>query len=343
MAADDLLAWRRRMLLSGGGSADLDWLLEMAGGLSWSALQRLWLRPHRQVVLQRSRMELEAIWRAHLQGNAPLQYLVGCCPWRDMTLAVGPAVLIPRQETELMVELLLQACRPDRLEGNPLERAEDGLPPRPVPALWADLGTGSGCLAIALARAFPGSTGLAVDLSDAALAQAGRNLESLGLNRQVRLLLGSWWAPLQPWWGQLELVVANPPYIPTNVLADLDPVVRDHEPWLALDGGADGLACLRSVIDVAPRALAPGGLLLVEHHHDQSRAVLDLMEAAGLLHPQAHRDLEGVPRFVSASRPLDASGAPSGTPARGRAQAPAGIDSPEALPTPGQGRLNPSP
>lgn len=340
LAADDLLAWRRRLLQSGGRSADLDWLLEMAGGLPWSVLQQLWLRPHYPVVLQCSRIELEAIWRAHLQGNQPLQYLVGCCPWRDMTLAVGPGVLIPRQETELMVELLLQACRPAGLEANPLQKAEDGLPPRPEPALWADLGTGSGCLAIALARAFPESTGLAVDLSGVALAQAVRNLESLGVNRQVRLLRGHWWDPLEPWWGQLDLVVANPPYIPSNVVAALDPVVRDHEPWLALDGGADGLACLRSVIHMAPRALAPGGVLLVEHHHDQSRAVLELMAAAGLRHPQAHRDLEGVPRFVSASRPCDAPGSPSGLRTTG-AQAPTGLVSPEALPTSVQSWLHP--
>ena len=312
VTADTLLAWRRRLLQSGGRSADLDWLLDLAGGLSWSELQQLWLQPEREVVLQRGRSALQAIWSASLQGEGPLQYLVGRSPWRDLTLDVGPGVLIPRQETELLVELLLRTQRRDRLDGNGRIRGEEGLPRRPAPALWADLGTGSGCLAIALARAFPASTGLAVDLCGVALAQAGRNLECLGLSERITLLQGSWWDPLRPWWGQLELVVANPPYIPSSLIPHLDPMVRDHEPRLALDGGADGLACLRSILAEAPRALAPGGLLLVEHHYDQSSAVLALMEQAGLRRPLAHRDLEGVPRFASACRRLNAAEAESG-------------------------------
>ncbi len=308
LTGEALLAWRRRLLRSGGCSADLDWLLDLAAGLSWSELQRLWLQPQRQVVLQRNRSALEAIWRAYLRGDGPLQYLVGRCPWRDLILEVGPGVLIPRQETELLVELLqLTQCAAGPV-GAGLDRAEEALGPPPAPALWADLGTGSGCLAIALARAFPGSKGLAVDVSGAALAQAARNLDSLGLSERVTLLQGSWWDPLQPWWGQLELVVANPPYIPSSVVNQLDPMVRDHEPRLALDGGADGLRSLRAILASAPLALAPGGLLLVEHHHDQSAAVLALMDMAGLRQPRAHRDLEGVPRFASASRTHEAAG-----------------------------------
>lgn len=313
------------MLQSGGRAADLDWLLDLAGGLSWSELQQLWLQPQRQVVLQRHRSALEAIWSAYLQGEGPLQYLVGRSPWRDLTLAVGPGVLIPRQETELLVELLLTTQRRDRLDGNAFVRGQEALPPRPAPALWADLGTGSGCLAIALARAFQASTGLAVDLCGMALAQAGRNFQCLGLRERITLLQGSWWDPLRPWWGQLELVVANPPYIPSSLIPDLDPMVRDHEPRMALDGGADGLACLRAILDQAPRALAPGGLLLVEHHYDQSSAVLALMKQAGLCCSRAHRDLEGVPRFASACRPPSAAEAGSGT-AANEPSASAGID-----------------
>ncbi|MFN7898118.1 MAG: peptide chain release factor N(5)-glutamine methyltransferase [Synechococcaceae cyanobacterium] len=301
VSAEALLAWRRRLLQVGGAGADLDWLLDLAGGLPWSELQGLRLQPQRRVTLQRSLQALEAIWCAHRQGAGPLQYLVGCCPWRDLNLEVGPGVLIPRQETELLVELLLHTQAPAR--GG---TAEDALELRPAPALWADLGTGSGCLAIALARTFPASQGLAVDLSGAALAQARRNLDAQGLTERVSLLRGSWWEPLQPWWGRFELAIANPPYIPSAVVANLDPLVRDHEPRLALDGGADGLTCLRAIVAAAPLALAPGGLLLVEHHHDQSPAVLALMQAAGLHNPQAFRDLEGVRRFAAAIRPPDA-------------------------------------
>lgn len=324
------------MLQSGGRSADLDWLLDLAAGLSWSELQRLWLQPQRQVVLQRDRLALEAIWRAYLRGEGPLQYLVGRSPWRDLILEVGPAVLIPRQETELLVELLLQTQHGAGPIGGGHAWAEEALAPRPAPALWADLGTGSGCLAIALGRAFPRSTGLAVDFSGAALAQAARNLEALGLSGRVTLLQGSWWDPLQPWWGQLDLVVANPPYIPSSVVSQLDPMVRDHEPRLALDGGADGLASLSAILAAAPLALAPGGLLLVEHHHDQSPAVLALMERVGLCQPRAHSDLEGVPRFASASRSHEAPGDGAPTAASGPV-APTGTDPPKALPSSAEG------
>jgi release factor glutamine methyltransferase len=285
--AEALLTWRGQMLAEGGGAADLDWLLDLAGGLTWPDLQALHLHPGRRICLRRSLVELSTVWERHLRTAEPLQYLVGVCPWRDLLLAVGPGVLIPRQETELLVELALELA-----------------PSLPVaePMLWADLGTGSGCLAIALARALPRSRGFAVDASPAALGIAALNLERAGLQERVSLLQSGWWEGLQPWWGQLSLAVANPPYIPTATMATLDPVVRDHEPRLALDGGVDGLDSIRQVVAGAPRALAPGGLLLLEHHHDQSAAVAALLAQSGLVAEGVHRDLEGTLRFASARR-----------------------------------------
>jgi len=358
LTAAELLAWRRSMLvLDGcdvGSAAGLDWLLDLAGGISWPALQALWLHPQRRVQLQTSLQDLEDLWRRHRLDAEPLQYLVGRCPWRDLELAVAPGVLIPRQETEQLLELALTLA-----------------PPAPAgrPLCWADLGTGSGCLAVALARALPHSCGLAVDASAEALRQAAANLQALlpsgsriggpfsaepqttmallpqatvyvqprgavdaepqaaadgepeaGAEPQpperilpgVHLRQGSWWQAIEPWWGQLQLVVSNPPYIPSAVLAGLDPVVRDHEPALALDGGADGLAAIRSIASGATAALAPGGVLLLEHHHDQSETVLALLAAAGLEDCRAHRDLEGVLRFASARRPAEPDGVVAG-------------------------------
>ncbi len=281
------LAWRRQQLALGGRPEDLDWLLDLAGGLPWREQQQLRLHPRKPVELACDLPRLEELWQRHLDTAAPLQYLVGRCPWRDLELAVGPGVLIPRQETEILVELALALTSP-------------------LPGLWADLGTGTGCLALALARAWPGSRGWAVDCSTEALRQAAFNLERGGAGERVQLLEGHWWQPLRPWWGQLELVVSNPPYIPTAVWAALDPLVRDHEPVLALDGGDDGLDALRELARGAPAALAPAGLLLLEHHHDQSDAVMDLLASAGLEQVQHHTDLEGKRRFASARRaPLD--------------------------------------
>jgi release factor glutamine methyltransferase len=119
----------------------------------------------------------------------------------------------------------------------------------------------------------------------------------------VELRQGSWWEPLIDSAGTLNLVVSNPPYIPTAVWAELEAGVRDHEPSLALDGGGDGLDAIRSIAAGAKSHLAPGGWLLLEHHHDQSSAVVALLIAAGLEQVQAHRDLEGVLRFASGRRP----------------------------------------
>lgn len=286
MTAHDLLAWRRQQLAGHARppaelQPSFDWLLDLGAGISWQQLQLLHLQPTQTVILERSLDELAALWQRHLHDGVPLQYLLGLCPWRDLTLQVGPGVLIPRAETELLVELALQ------------------LVPAP-PRRWADLGTGSGALALALARAWPGSEGLAVELSDSARAVAARNLQWAP---QVQLLAGSWWQPLAPWWGQLELVVANPPYIPTAVWAQLEPVVREHEPALALASGTDGLDAIRAIAADATAALAPGGWLLLEHHHDQSAAVLDLLAAAGLVGVEPHRDLEGVWRFACGRAP----------------------------------------
>lgn len=284
----DLLLWRRCQLGFGGRPAELDWLLDLAGGLRWRDLQRLRLEPERVLSLQRPLAELEDLWQRHLSTATPLQYLVGLCPWRDLDLSVAPGVLIPRQETELLVDFALEL-----------------VPTLALPSLtWADLGTGSGCLAVALAAALPpGSRGFAVDCSAPALAQARGNLERAGWASAVELLQGHWWAPLESLWGQLDLVVSNPPYIPSALVAELDPVVRDHEPLLALDGGTDGLEALRLISASAQEALAPGGWLLLEHHHDQGSAVRALLAGAGLVQVASLGDLEGHDRFSRGRRP----------------------------------------
>jgi release factor glutamine methyltransferase len=292
ITGQELLHWRRRQRQRGGTPAELDWLLDLQGGIGRHVLQRLLLHPEEPVELATPLEAIETLWERHHRTGEPLQYLVGLCPWRDLELAVGPGVLIPRQETELLVELA------EALAVSDLKRTG--------PALWADLGTGSGCLAAALARAWPTSRGVAVDVSGDALAVARHNLQNLGLEAQVELLEGNWWEPLQPHWGALELVVANPPYIPDAVWQGLDPVVREHEPRLALSSGADGLEAIRAIAAEANNALAPGGWLLLEHHHDQSTAVLALLERLGLQNVRAHSDLEGQARFASARRSPDA-------------------------------------
>ena len=301
-SGQELLAWRRRQLLRGGRAADFDWLLAMEGNLSWAELQRLRIMPESTAALDSTLLDLESLWSRHLRNHIPLQHLVGRCPWRDFDLQISPAALIPRQETELLIDFALD-CLQDHDEGGCISTG-----------LWADLGTGSGALAVALARALPEWHGHAVDLSTAALALARINLNNLTKSGIWQLHQGSWWDPLAPWWGQFDLVVANPPYIPSQIVEALDPLVRDHEPRLALCGGEDGLESCRTIVERAPLALSPGGWLLLEHHHDQSDQVLGLMGSVGLVSCQPRSDLRGVKRFAIGRRSPDAEAVPRSLP-----------------------------
>jgi len=206
----------------------------------------------------------------------PLAYILGRAEFWSLSLLVTPAVLIPRPETELLVE---QA----------LPRLGDG--PRQV----LDIGTGSGALAIALAHERPECSVTAIDRSTAALAVAADNCRINGVADRIVLADGDL-AALPP--GPFDLIVANPPYIPSGELAALMPEVRDYEPRLALDGGADGLAAYRAITAQAAGVLAPGGWLLMEVGFDQAAAVRALCAAAGLAELFVARDLAGIERVV---------------------------------------------
>lgn len=286
ISGEELHIWRRQQLqINPGAAAGLDWLLEMEGKVPWRDLQASRLHPEQPLTIAQPLLQLANIWCQHIQQQKPLQYLVGRCPWRDLELQVDSTVLIPRQETELLVELAL--CVESEL-------GETGLTP------WADLGCGSGCIAIALARAWPQSQGWAVDISASALKLASINATIHGVAKSINWLQGNWAEPLQFQAGKWQLLISNPPYIPSAVVNQLEPLVRNNEPRLALDGGDDGLDSIKSICKLAPMLLAPGGWLLLEHHHDQSEAVLKLLRHAGLELLEAKSDLEGTLRFAVA-------------------------------------------
>jgi release factor glutamine methyltransferase len=217
--------------------------------------------------------------------------LAGETPWRDLVLAVSPAVLIPRPETELIVDLAAEFV------------ARSPLGPELAAGIWADLGTGSGAIAIALARAFPTAQVLAVDQSAAALAVAADNARRHGVTDRITFYPGSWFDPLAAYRGRLSAVVANPPYIPSALVPALQPEVARHEPVAALDGGPDGLDDLRAIAAQAPEYLVPGGLWLVELMAGQGEAVRDLLAELGCYGGvEICGDLAGRDRFVRAVR-----------------------------------------
>jgi len=234
---------------------EAEWLL---GGLLGVERFALYLEPARRLTEAEAAHYRELIERR--ARREPLQYLLGWEDFHGLRLAVTPDVLVPRPETEGLVEWALEV-----------------LAGRPDPVV-ADLGTGSGAIACAVASALPAAEVLAVELAAGALAVASRNVRELSAN--------------------LDLVVANPPYLPSAVIGSLPPEVSRHEPRAALDGGPDGLAVIRRIVAGAPPLLKPGGWLLMEIGEDQAGPLASLMAAEGFSSIRARRDLNGVERYI---------------------------------------------
>ena len=283
--AKDIFAWRKFLISKGANKEEIDWLLDMGGGLSWSDLQKLYLDQKISINLERSLEELQDIWNLYIEKKRPLQHSIGRIRWREFELEVSADALIPRQETELLVDFALEK----------FDIHSKGV--------WADLGTGSGAIAVALAHSFLSWEGHAVDCSMHALSLAQRNLNKLSPNSIVTIHLGNWWEPLKALNGSIDLVLANPPYIPADVYQNLDPIVRDFEPKLALWGGEDGLDACRELVLGAITGLKPGGWLIFEHHHDQSEKAMQLMCESGFVDVLSKNDFKGFKRFLLGRRP----------------------------------------
>ena len=213
-------------------------------------------------------------------GREPLQYITGEAAFGDLLLKVDKRVLIPRPETEQLVELVLA------------QRATS-------PASVLDLGTGSGAIALALAKAWPETKVTAVDRSKEALELARENTATAGLTDRVHFAESDWFAGLSAG-GRYEVIVANPPYLSDEEVAEAQPEVREHEPKGALSAGRDSAADLQKIIAEAPRWLAPGGLLALETGIGQHAQLLAAAKAAGFARTESRRDLAGRDRFVLA-------------------------------------------
>ncbi len=224
---------------------------------------------------------LEASLLRRLSGE-PIDRILSSRGFWTLDLAVRPNVLSPRSDTETVVRAAL---------GLALARA-----PAEAPRRILDLGTGSGAILLALLAELPGATGLGIDASEAALAAASENAARTGLSGRAALRRGDWTTGLDE---RFSIVVSNPPYIPTAVIAALDAEVRDHDPVLALDGGPDGLACYRALLPGLAEALEPDGLAVLEFGDGQGPEVRRLAEAADLRFIAFHADLGGRQRAVS--------------------------------------------
>lgn len=267
-----VLTWTKGYLAEKGvdnSRLEAEWLLCESLGLDRVGLYLNFDKPLTDAEL--------ASYRAMVARRAkrePLQYILGSQEFSGLDFAVTPDVLIPRHDTEVLVDEALKRAAAD--------------------AAILDIGLGSGCIAIALAKALPGAAVCGVEKSAGALVVARENAERHGVSLEI--VEGSLFEPLQG--RRFDLIVSNPPYITTADLATLEPEVREHEPLGALDGGADGLAFYRLIVPGAAEHLNPGGWLLVEIGIGQARAVEELFSLSGFSEIFTAEDPGGIERVV---------------------------------------------
>ncbi|MBB2204331.1 peptide chain release factor N(5)-glutamine methyltransferase [Gluconacetobacter takamatsuzukensis] len=211
-------------------------------------------------------------------AREPMAHITGRAGFWSLDLETSPATLIPRADSETLIEALL-ACRPDRAQVRSV----------------LDLGTGTGCLLLAALSEYRAAWGVGVDIAPDAARLAARNARRAGLDDRCAMLAGDWAASIR---GVFDVVFSNPPYIPQGDLAGLMPDVRDYEPARALDGGADGLDAYRALIDALPLLLAHDGVAVFEIGIGQERSMPALAERSGLEIVDIRADLVGIPRAV---------------------------------------------
>ena len=243
---------------------------------------RTWLLAHDDAVLGEDQA---ADYLAHVRRRAagePLAYIVGEKEFRGLMLTVSAEVLVPRPDTETLVEWGLELLR------GPLAT--------PAAPRVIDLGTGSGAIALAIKHAWPSAQVTAVDASPRALDVARGNAQRLGL--AVTWLQGDWWTAVAA--HRFHLALANPPYIAEG---DAHLAALQHEPRMALASGRDGLGAIRRIVDAAAAHIERGGWLLLEHGHDQSQAVQSLLNSAGFVDVQSRTDIAGIARCTGGRLP----------------------------------------
>jgi release factor glutamine methyltransferase len=259
-----------------GGRVDAEWLLAEALGIPRG---RLGLLGQRALEPPAAERYVRALRRRI--AREPLQHIVGTQAFRDLTLRVSGDALVPRPETELLTGWALEL-----------------LPRGPRAPLAIDLGTGSGCIACALASERPDARVIALEVSPGAAALARDNVVALGLAARVSVEVSDLFSALDA--ARADLIVSNPPYLPSGLIATLAPEVSHHDPRLALDGGPDGLDVIRRIVEAAPAWLAPGGGLVLETAGgEQARDVVALMETRGFVRVETRPDLAGIVRFVA--------------------------------------------
>jgi len=278
---EEFLCWKKKQLSKGGDQQSFAVLLDCIGGISASDLNLMSINLEGKLYLKKKLEFLESVWDDHLLKSCPIQYLCGITFWRDLKLKVTNKVLIPRPETELIVDIVFNIFR---------SKSEK--------LFFAELGTGSGAISIALALAYPSSHGVATDIDKDALEIATKNFIKSSKQSNLKFYCGNWWSPLESFKGKLDLAISNPPYIPKDTYEKLPKEVKNFEPKVALFGGEDGLKHIRKIIQKAPLFLKEKGWLILENHFDQGEKVKQLLLKNKFTSIEIVKDLSGIGRFT---------------------------------------------
>ncbi len=281
ISAEEFSMWKEKQLLKGGDKQSLNLLIDSLGGLSYEKLNLLKIKSEKNFELKINLELLEYFWDDHLNTSIPVQYVSGISYWRDLKLEVSNKVLIPRPETEIIVEIIL---------GRFKNKAEE--------ITFVDLGTGSGAISIALAMANPNWHGIATDIDKNAIEIASRNFTKNSNQFNLKFYNGNWWDPLENFKGEIDLAIANPPYIPLDTYSKLPIEVKNFEPKNALLGGKDGLDHIKEIVQNAPIYLKDKGCLLIENHFDQGERVKKLFLENKFTEVKVLKDFSGIGRFT---------------------------------------------
>ena len=281
ISAERFSLWKEKQILKGGDNKSLSLLIDLLGGVSKKDLNLLNIKSSKNVKLNINLNLLESYWDKHLKFSTPIQYLSGFAYWRDLKLEVSPKVLIPRPETELIVDIVSRIFKNNDKN-----------------ITFVDLGTGSGAVSIALALANPKWNGIATDINKNALEIALRNFKYNSNQSNLKFYYGNWWDPLKRFKREIDLAVANPPYIPQDTYKELPLEVKNFEPENALLGGEDGLDHIKQIIQNAPSYLKEKGFLLIENHFDQGSRVKKLFLENRFTNVKILKDFSGIERFT---------------------------------------------
>ena len=281
ISVKEFLFWRKKQLSKGGDKLSFSILLNSIGGISTIEVNGFTINPTGKLYLKNNLDYLESIWEDHVIGSIPIQYLCGNTYWRDLKLKVNDKVLIPRPETELIVDIVF------KIFGKKSQKL-----------FFAELGTGSGAISIALAIAYPSWEGIATDIDKDALDIAIKNYIESSEQSNLKFYCGHWWTPCESFKGKLDLAISNPPYIPRDAYEKLPKEVKNFEPKIALFGGEDGLEHIREIIQKAPLFLKKKGWIILENHYDQADKVKQLLISNRFTSIEIIKDLSGVGRFT---------------------------------------------